>query len=216
MIYQEKKMEIIILISFLGMLLINTAGAFGMINQLSQKQVSEMFPSIITPSPFTFGIWSIIYGLLIIFILFCLYRKIIKKPYPIVQGIYGPLLLSCVCNALWIISFAYVQLELSLLFILGLFFSLYQICIQVKSQNLFLKTTFAIYTGWVLVASVINLFAIFTKYQLFFLSQILFVGVFAILLVLITGWRMKLQIQNSTILLSIIWAVFGIVYPFIH
>ncbi|NCC17160.1 MAG: tryptophan-rich sensory protein, partial [Clostridia bacterium] len=44
---------------------INTLGALGIINGLSQKEVSDMFPTLITPSPSTFSIWSVIYSLLI-------------------------------------------------------------------------------------------------------------------------------------------------------
>ncbi|HOD02080.1 MAG TPA: tryptophan-rich sensory protein, partial [Clostridiales bacterium] len=50
-------------------LTINTLGALGVINGLTQKQVSDMYPTLITPSPFTFTIWSVIYSLLTISII---------------------------------------------------------------------------------------------------------------------------------------------------
>lgn len=39
-------------------LIINTLGALGLINGLSQKEISDMFVTLITPSPSTFSIWS--------------------------------------------------------------------------------------------------------------------------------------------------------------
>jgi hypothetical protein len=64
-------------------LAVNTLGATGIINGLSQKQVSDRYPTLITPSPATFGIWSVIYSLLIASVIVMIVKKatpIIKKP----------------------------------------------------------------------------------------------------------------------------------------
>ncbi|MER2063917.1 MAG: hypothetical protein ABS873_04650 [Alkalibacterium sp.] len=50
-------------------LIINAMGAFGWINDMSQQEVSDMYPTLITPAPSTFSIWSVIYTLLIISII---------------------------------------------------------------------------------------------------------------------------------------------------
>ena len=47
-------------------LVINTLGAIGLINGLTQKQISDMYVTLITPSPSTFSIWSVIYSFLLI------------------------------------------------------------------------------------------------------------------------------------------------------
>ena len=51
---------------FLLTLLINTLGAYGFINGSSQKEVSDTYQTLITPSPATFSIWGVIYTLLLI------------------------------------------------------------------------------------------------------------------------------------------------------
>lgn len=56
-------------------LVINTLGALGFINGLSQKEISDMFVTLITPSPSTFSIWSVIYSLLIISIIVMIVKK---------------------------------------------------------------------------------------------------------------------------------------------
>ncbi len=43
-------------------LVINTLGAIGFINGLSQKEISDRYLTLITPSPATFSIWSVIYS----------------------------------------------------------------------------------------------------------------------------------------------------------
>lgn len=47
-------------------LVINIFGASGLINGLTQKQISDMYVTLITPSPATFSIWGVIYSLLLI------------------------------------------------------------------------------------------------------------------------------------------------------
>ncbi len=61
---------------FLAVILaINTLGAIGLINGLSQKQISDKYVTLITPSPSTFSIWSLIYSLLIISVVMLLVKK---------------------------------------------------------------------------------------------------------------------------------------------
>ena len=60
---------------FVVTLVINTLGALGLINGLSQKQISDMYVTLITPSPSTFSIWSIIYSLLLISVIVMIVKK---------------------------------------------------------------------------------------------------------------------------------------------
>ena len=60
-------------------LAINTLGAIGLINGLTQKEISDRYVTAITPSPSTFSIWSVIYSLLIISIIVLIVKK--KDPY---------------------------------------------------------------------------------------------------------------------------------------
>ena len=60
-------------------LVINTMGAIGLINGLSQKEISDKYLTLITPAPHTFSIWSIIYSLLIISIIVMIVKK--NDPY---------------------------------------------------------------------------------------------------------------------------------------
>lgn len=99
---------------------INALEAVGFINGLSQKEISDMYVALITPSPSTFSIWGVIFSLLIIPVIV----MIIKKGDPYDKGAVKQLstlfVLSCIVNIAWIVAFPYVQLELSMLFIFGL------------------------------------------------------------------------------------------------
>lgn len=152
---------------FIATLAINTLGAIGIINGLSQKQISDMYVTLITPSPSTFSIWSVIYLLLLISVV----MMIVKKDDPYYQSAVEEITLlfriSCILNIAWIVAFSFVQIELSVLFILGFVVTLSLICqklfkIQDKKRWL-LPLSFGIYTGWLFIATVVNIAAALVK-----------------------------------------------------
>ena len=64
------------LVFLLVTLTINTLGAVGIINGYSQKQISDMYVTLITPGPSTFSIWGVIYSLLLISMVVMIAKKI--------------------------------------------------------------------------------------------------------------------------------------------
>jgi hypothetical protein len=92
-------------------LVINTLGALGLINGLSQKEISDMYITLITPSPSTFSIWSVIYSLLIISVIVMIVKK--DTPYykKVVNQISTLFRISCILNIAWIIAFPMFRLS---------------------------------------------------------------------------------------------------------
>ena len=71
--YTKKAWISVVLLAFT--LAVNALGALGYINGLSQKEVSDMYQTLITPAPATFSIWSVIYTLLIISVIVMIAKK---------------------------------------------------------------------------------------------------------------------------------------------
>ncbi|HPR40360.1 MAG TPA: tryptophan-rich sensory protein [Oscillospiraceae bacterium] len=201
-------------------LAVNTLGATGIINGLSQKQVSDKYPTLITPSPVTFGIWSVIYFLLII----SAAVMIIKRNDPYYQKaadrITGLFRISCVLNMAWIVAFSYLQVEISALFILGLATALFLICLRLlkiqEEGRLLLPLSFGLYTGWLFIAAIVNIAAALVKtgWDRFGIAEeewamiVLAVAVLMVVLVQMKG-------RNAVFPLPIAWAYFGI-YMFLR
>ncbi len=193
---------------------VNTLGALGFINGLSQKAISDMYVTLITPGPSTFSIWGIIYALLIISII----AMIIKKNDPYYQNIIdriSPLFwISCLLNMAWIVSFSYVLLEISLIFILLFVMMLALICrqlLQIQERNVLLPLTFGLYTGWLFIASVVNAAAVLVKvnWNGFSISfEILAIITLVISVILI--FLVNTQLRNAVFPLPVAWAFFGI------
>jgi hypothetical protein len=200
---------------FVATLAINALGAIGIINGLSQKQISDMYLTLITPSPSTFSIWSVIYTLLLISVV----MMIAKKDDPYYQSAVDEITLlfriSCILNIAWIVAFSFVLIELSVIFILGFAVTLSLVCQKlIKIQDgkrWLLPLTFGFYTGWLFIATVVNIAAALVKlnWSGFGIANdiwaiiILIVAVVLIILVLS-------RIRNAAFPLPVAWAYLGI------
>ncbi|MBP1743230.1 MAG: conserved rane protein of unknown function [Firmicutes bacterium] len=201
-------------------LAINTLGAIGLINGLSQKQISDMYVTLITPSPATFSIWSVIYSLLLISVIVMIVRKDDSYYQRALDQITVLFRISCMFNIAWIVAFSYLQIELSVIFILGFAITLSLICQKLvkiqKGKRWLLPLSFGLYTGWLFIATVVNIAAALVKlnWNGFGIADdiwsiiILIVAVLLIILVL-------LKIRNAAFPIPVAWAYFGI-YRFLN
>ncbi|MDD2592123.1 MAG: hypothetical protein PHP11_03915 [Erysipelotrichaceae bacterium] len=196
-------------------LIINALGAIGWLNGLSQKAVSDMYPTLITPSPFTFSIWGVVYSFLILSIIMMLLRN--NDPYyqKAVDRISILFWISCIFNIAWIIAFSYVLLELSLVLIFGFTIVMALICTQLALINdkhrFLLPITFSLYTGWLFIATVVNTAATLVKIQWQgFNIPIMIWSIIALIVAIIIVLLVNTQLKNAVFPLPIAWAYFGI------
>ncbi|MFW6249280.1 MAG: TspO/MBR family protein [Bacteroidota bacterium] len=196
-------------------LIVNAMGAFGLINGLSQKEVSDMYPTLITPASYSFSIWSVIYTFLIISIIVMIIKNKDSYYAQAIDKISFLFWLSCALNIVWIISFSYNLIGLSTIFIFAFLIVMVLIIkligeIQTKSRWL-LPITFGLYTGWLFIATVVNIAAWLVKIEWgrfgipseIWSVIILLVAVGLTLLVI-------LRTKNAIIPIPIAWAYFGI------
>ena len=204
---------------FIITLAVNALGAAGLINGLSQKQISDMYVTLITPSPSTFSIWGVIYLLLLISLVVMIVKKDDAYYQKAIDRITVLFRISCALNIAWIIAFSFVQIELSVLLIIGFVITLSLICqrlLTLQDRNRWLlPLSFGIYAGWLFIATVVNIAAALVKLKWngFGMSDevwaviVLITAVFLVILVL-------LKIRNAAFPLPVAWAYLGI-YQFL-
>jgi len=196
-------------------LIVNTLGVFGFINGTTQSDVSNQYFTLITPSGTTFSIWSVIYGLLIISLIVMYlkrdndyYQKAIDKITPL-------FIVTCLLNIAWIVLFSFVLVELSTLFILAYAIGLALLCQQLlkihDGKRWLLPLTFGLYTGWLMIATVVNVATALVKldWNGFGIADSIWAIIILIasaLLVLVV----QLRIKNAALPLPVAWAYFGI------
>lgn len=213
--YERKKKAIINMLFLVLTLLINTFGSIGLINGYSQKEVSDMYLTLITPSPSTFSIWGVIYSLLIISNIVMIIKSQDLYYKNIINEISLFFKLSCIFNILWIVSFSYLQLEISVLFIFSFLISLSLILEKLLKTNSkshwLLPLTFGMYGGWLFIATVVNISATLVKLKWngFGLTQDVWADIILIMAIILI-FLVTLKNKNAAFPLPIAWAYIGI------
>lgn len=213
---KTKKWAIINVILYGVTLFINYLGAMGIFNGMSQKAISDKYPTLITPTPFTFSIWGLIYGLLLFSLLYLWIKEKDAKVQKAIQVISPLFWFSCLFNVGWIVLFSYEQIGISLLFILGLVQILARInqkILQKKEEIHFrlLAITFGIYGGWVTIATVVNVaaFLVQLNWNGMGIAPEIWTSVTLLVAILIVA-IIQSRIKNGIYTLPILWAYYGI------
>ena len=203
------------LVLTLLMFAVNALGATGFINGMSQKDVSDKYMTLITPSPRTFSIWGVIYTLLLILLIVMIFKSDDDYYQELIETLTPYFMLSCIVNAGWIIAFSFEKLMLSVLFILILLLTIIlatQKLLAIQEPNRWLApVTFGIYGAWLFVATLVNVAASlmqigWNRFGLPDTFWTIIILVFAIIVMVFLTRTLK----NAAFPLVWIWALFGI------
>ncbi len=187
------------------------------INGITTGALSDMYPNYFVPAGFTFSIWGVIYLFVISFIVVQWVRKDQEKS---INAIGPWFFLSCLANASWIFAWHYLQIELSLLLMLAIFFCLVQIYqrLQIGSspsesaiERWFMKAPFSIYLGWISVATIANVTTLLVHYdwQGGFLAPASWAAIM-IIIAAVLGLLILIYRADLLYALVLIWALWGI------
>jgi hypothetical protein len=193
------------------------AGATTLLNGRTSGQVSDAYPTLITPAGFTFSIWSIIYILLGAFVVYQALPRNRDKPFN--GKISFLFILSGLLNMSWLFLWHYGFMTYSVILMFGLLASLIAIYVRLNigkakapfRERICVHLPFSVYMGWITVASIANVSVALT-----------FVGwdgggidpaIWAVLviavasLITLTAIATRKDVAYS---LVIVWALFGI------
>lgn len=174
-----------------------------------------MYATLITPAPFTFSIWSVIYTLLFAALIVMIIKHQDAYYVSVIDRISRLFWLSCGLNMIWIVCFSYTQIGLATIFIFAFAIILALIIkqlgtIQTKNSWL-LPAAFGMYAGWLLIASVVNTAAWLVKIEWsgFGISpEIWSVIVLAVAVGLTV--IVVLNTKNAIVPIPVAWGYFGI------
>lgn len=164
-------LNIVFLVVTILMSYLSNAGIF---NGETMATVSAKYPNLFTPAGYAFSIWGLIYlGLGAFVLYYSSFDKSLEAKGNTVTKIGWWFVISCICNSLWVVTWMYGYLFLSVPVMIGLLISLFKIIGNTKEEfernnlktNLFLKLPFSIYAGWISVALIANTAAFLTKIQ---------------------------------------------------
>ncbi len=206
------------ILNTLGFALVITVNALANIlpiNGMNTGQISSLYPSLFTPAGITFSIWSVIYLLLLGFV--------IVQWGALRQQIWFPrlsqwFLASCFANAGWILVWHYLLPGWSLVVMLVLWFTLSRIFMLLRaavelreSLQRYLQTTFSVYFAWICVATIANTSCLLIHWEWsgYPLSGVVWtVIMIAIAALLATGMTWRYRAFSFTVVVA--WAILGI------
>lgn len=198
---------------FLGMVSINALAVLLPINGQSTGAISDLYPNGFTPAGFTFGIWSVIYLWLLVFVVaqWFFAHKIFYKELAF------NFILSCVANVAWILAWHYLLPWLALVIMLVLLAILTRMFLLMEKQPLgvtekfLFQYPFHVYLGWISVATIANTAAVLVSTG--WTGAPFTQGSWTIsMLIIATGLSMFMVIRFKSVFYSIVtvWALYGI------
>jgi len=135
------------------------------LNGRTTAEVSDLYPTLVTPAGYVFSIWGIIYALLLVFVVFQALPS--KRNQSFLGKISFLFILSSVLNVSWLILWHYDQIALSVVLMFALLATLIAIYLRLgigKStvswkEKACVHLPFSVYLGWITVASIANVAA---------------------------------------------------------
>jgi benzodiazapine receptor len=194
------------------------AGSTTVLGGVTSADVSDMYPTLVTPAGFTFAIWGVIYTLLALFVVYQAFPKNRDKPF---LGQVGVLFgLSSVFNVCWLFLWHYDLITYSLVLMLALLASLILIyrrldigkaTASVKEMAL-VHLPFSVYLGWISIATIANVSVALTAVDWDGWGipdatwAVVIIAVALVLTLVMLATR-----KDVAFSLVVVWALFGIV-----
>jgi len=202
-------MKYITLLFFAIMIAMNYLANAIPLNNKTTGELSDSFPNLFVPAGITFSIWGIIYLLLLIYTIV----QFTSTDKTTINNISWLFAISCLFNALWIVSWHYGKLPMSLIIMSGLLISLIYINMAISHLPMgIIKAAFGVYLGWICIATIANVAALLVSYSWngFGISQeawtIIMISIGTIIAVL-----SLYRLNNPFIGVVVIWAFIGII-----
>ena len=161
---KDSVLRILNALTLLITLAVNGYGGAVGFNGRNVGEVSDAYPTFITPAGYAFSIWSVIYLLLIGFVV---YQFVGKRREDLIQQVGPWFIVSNLANSAWIVAFLSEAFGLSVLLMFTLLFSLVVMVVRLRiatwdgglREIFFVWWPIAIYLGWIVAASVVNVAA---------------------------------------------------------
>jgi hypothetical protein len=196
------------LVLFAVMILMNYLANSLPLNNVTTGELSDSYPNLFVPAGLTFSIWGIIY-ILLATICVVQFTGGSREPMMAIGWFFA---LTCIFNSLWIVCWHYRLIELSLVIMMLLLVTLIFINMQIKGLPFgIIKAAFGIYIGWICIATIANITALFVDYSWsgFGISEVTWTIIMIVTGLIITSLAV-IRFNNPFIGLAVIWAFIGI------
>jgi hypothetical protein len=205
-------------VAFVAVVFVNgLAGSTTLIGGKTTAQISDAYPTLITPAGYVFSIWGVIYLLLGIFVVFQALPS--EKTREFREKVGWLFILSSILNIVWLLlwNFDYLSLSVVIMFLLLATLILIYLRLEIGKSNVQLREKiashlpFSVYLGWITIASIENVAAtlVSVKWDGFGISPETWAIIITIIALLI-AILVVLTRKDVAYALVVIWALLGI------
>jgi benzodiazapine receptor len=155
--------QVVNIVAYIVTLAVNgLAGSTTLLGGVTSADVSDKYPTLITPAGFTFAIWGIIYALLLLFVVYQALPKNRDKPFLSRVGVLFAL--SSLFNVCWLFLWHYDLITYSLILMFALLATLIGVYLRLDigrravslKEMIFVHLPFSVYLGWISIATIAN------------------------------------------------------------
>jgi len=202
---------VLMVISLIGVITVNALANILPLNNQTTGEISNRLPVLFTPAGYVFSIWSIIYLLLIFWVVGM--WKNCKQNHAAYSKRSNLFIISSILNMAWIYLWHYEYFLLTVVVMIGLLVTLINLYATYKvTDNLVTcRLPISIYLAWISVATISNISYVLTFYQ--WSGWGLSNPLWAVIMMTI-GTALALHIRyhhfDVTYVLVFIWAFIGI------
>lgn len=208
----ERIKQFLVVVATAATIFFNYLAAIGWLGGITPGEVSDKYPTLITPAGYAFSIWSLIYTGLIAFSIYQFLPRNVEK-FRTVRTVY---ILSCALNCAWLYFWHHEMISVATLLIFLLLGTLAVINSKLKTTETqgelwFVKFPFGLYFGWVTAASILNatIFLVYQNVQMATENAVR-VGAGLILIATALGIIIRFNLNNVFYPLAIAWALTAI------
>lgn len=210
-----KFLKVLTLVSYVVMVTVNYLAVLLPLGGRSTGEISDNYQNLFAPAGYAFSIWGLIYTLLGIYVIYQLFRKEDE----LVLKVNRFFIVNALLNALWIFSWHYDLIWLSIIIMIGLLTTLIKIADIFKNKIIttkeiwLVRLPFSIYFGWITVATIANVavFLVYLGWNGFGISESVWTVIVLLAGAFIGSWRMLFD-KFSPYGLVLIWAYGAILY----
>jgi hypothetical protein len=153
------------IVAFLVTVLVNALANTSMLNGKTTGEISDLYPTLVTPAGYVFAIWGLIYILLLLFVVFQALPSQKEKAFQKEVGVL--FVLSNVFNVVWLFLWQYGYITLSVLPMFALLAALIMTYSRLDigrssvslKEKLSVHLPFSVYLGWITIASIADVAA---------------------------------------------------------
>lgn len=152
-----------VIVAFIAVLFFNYLSNALPLNGMTQKDLSDQYPTLFTPAAFTFSIWGVIYLALALFVIYQALPA--QRKSARVSAVSKVFIINCIGIIAWLFCWHYQLFTLSAIVMVGILITLIKIYNRLGianspatlAEHAFLYVPFSLYLAWICVATLANL-----------------------------------------------------------